>query len=49
MTTIAERGYRNARLVASKIVLDAPNEWKMAYTKTTAKRWRRLNSSYGNR
>ena len=34
----------NARLIVSQIVLDALNELKMAYPKTTAKRWRELKS-----
>ncbi len=34
----------NARLIVSQIVLDALNELKMAYPKTTAKRRRELNS-----
>ena len=34
----------NARLVVSQIVLDAFDELKMAYPKTTAKRWRELKS-----
>ncbi|MDQ6732650.1 MAG: polyphosphate kinase 2 family protein [Nitrospirota bacterium] len=34
----------NARLIVSQIVLDALNELKMAYPKTTAKRQRELNS-----
>jgi polyphosphate kinase 2 (PPK2 family) len=33
----------NARLIVSQIVLDALNELKMAYPKTTAKRRRELN------
>ena len=34
----------NARLIVSQIVLDALNELKMAYPKTTAKRRRELKS-----
>ena len=34
----------NARLIVSQIVLDALNELKMAYPKTTPKRWRELKS-----
>jgi len=34
----------NARLIVSKIVIDAFNELKMAYPKTTTKRWRELKS-----
>jgi hypothetical protein len=34
----------NARLIVSRIVLDALNELKMAYPKTTAKRRRELKS-----
>jgi hypothetical protein len=34
----------NARLIVSKIVIDAFNELKMAYPKTTAKRRRELKS-----
>jgi hypothetical protein len=34
----------NARLIVSQIVLDALNELKMAYPKTTAKRREELNS-----
>ena len=34
----------NARLIVSKIVIDAFNEFKMAYPKTTAKRRRELES-----
>jgi len=34
----------NARLIVSRIVLDALNEFKMAYPKTTAKRRRELNT-----
>ena len=34
----------NARLIVSQIVLDALNELKMAYPKTTAKRWREVES-----
>jgi PPK2 family polyphosphate:nucleotide phosphotransferase len=35
---------KNARLIVSRIVLDALNDLKMAYPKTTAKRQRELNS-----
>jgi polyphosphate kinase 2 (PPK2 family) len=35
---------KNARLIVSQIVLDALNELKMAYPKTTAKRRRELKS-----
>jgi hypothetical protein len=34
----------NARLIVSQIVLDALNELKMAYPKTTSKRRRELTS-----
>jgi hypothetical protein len=34
----------NARLIVSQMVLDALNELKMAYPKTTAKRQRELKS-----
>ena len=34
----------NARLIVSRIVLDALVELKMAYPKTTTKRWRELKS-----
>jgi polyphosphate kinase 2 (PPK2 family) len=34
----------NARLIVSQIILDALNELKMAYPKTTAKRRRELKS-----
>jgi len=34
----------NARLIVSRIVIDAFNELKMAYPKTTAKRRRELES-----
>ena len=34
----------NARVIVSQIVLDALNELKMAYPKTTAKRLRELKS-----
>jgi PPK2 family polyphosphate:nucleotide phosphotransferase len=34
----------NARLIVSQIVLDALNELKMEYPKTTPKRWRELKS-----
>ena len=34
----------NARLIVSHIVLDSLNELKMAYPKTTTKRWRELKS-----
>jgi len=34
----------NARLIVSQIVLDALNELKMAYPKTTSKRRRELES-----
>ena len=34
----------NARLIVSQIVLDTLKELKMAYPKTTAKRWRELKS-----
>jgi len=34
----------NARLIVSQIVLDAFTDLKMAYPKTTAKRWRELKS-----
>jgi PPK2 family polyphosphate:nucleotide phosphotransferase len=34
----------NARLIVSQIVIDAFNELKMAYPKTTTKRWRELKS-----
>ena len=34
----------NARLIVSKIVIDAFNELKMAYPETTAKRRRELES-----
>jgi PPK2 family polyphosphate:nucleotide phosphotransferase len=34
----------NARLIVSHIVLEALDDFKMAYPKTTAKRWRELNS-----
>jgi polyphosphate kinase 2 (PPK2 family) len=34
----------NARLIVSKIVIDAFNDLKMAYPKTTAKRRRELKS-----
>ena len=37
-------GKENARLIVSQIVLDALNELKMAYPKTTAKRRRELES-----
>ncbi len=34
----------DARLIVSQILLDGINELKMAYPKTTAKRWRELKS-----
>lgn len=33
-----------AQLIVSQLVLDALNELKLAYPKTTAKRWRELKS-----
>jgi len=34
----------NARLIVSRIVIDALQDLKMSYPKTTAKRWRELKS-----